>query len=220
MYDRIPYVLPFVCSAAALIVCKNAWYNEKKALFPKLVAVGIGCLALGSLHDVVYQFIHDSPMFEIYLSFLGTIGCFLFLLSANYGQLDRLFDDGSSSFLKYRIAALIVPAVMLALYMPIAFIDDISLGMKVFAFVGWIPMTAASYYNTKHAILPDCGFMFVKVVRPYNAAAIALEFSQAFYIVMNIYKLSTGIWISSIAVSLSVMAVLYYAKKGAEKWTI
>lgn len=220
MYDWISCVLPFVSSTAALIVCKDAWCNAKKALFPKLVALGIGCFALGSFHDIVYQFILGRQVFRIYLSFLGTIGCFMFLLSANYGQLDRLFDDGSRSFFKYRVTALVAPAVMLAIYMPIIFFDGIPFGMKVFAFLGWIPMTAASYYNAKHAILPDCGFMFVKVIRPYNAAAIALELSQAFYIVMSIYQLSAGILVSSIAVSLSLIAVLYYAKKGAAKWTI
>lgn len=220
MYSWIACILPFVCSTVALTVCRKTWFNEKKALFPKLVALGIGCLALGSLHDLVYLIVQSRQISGIYLSFLGIIGCFLFLLSANYGQLDRLFDDGSRSFLKYRLIALATPAVMLSLFIPIVFFDGIPLGMKIFAFLGWLPMSAASYYNTKHAILPDCGFVFVKVIRPYNIAAVALELSQALYIVMNVYRLSAGILVSSVAVSVSLMAVLFCAKRGAEKWTI
>lgn len=220
MYEWISCTLLLLCSVIALVVCKDAWFNEKKALFPKLVAAGLGCVALGSLHDVVYLLVRSKHVTGIYLSFLGTIGCFLFLLSANYGQLDRLFDDGSRLFKKHRIIALMAPVVIIMTYVPVIFSDGIPLGMKIFAFFGWLPMAAASYYNIKHAILPDCGFMFVKAVRPYNIAAIVLEFSQACHIVMRVYELTTGIMISSVAVSLSLMAVLYYAKRGAGKWTI
>lgn len=212
--------LPLLSVIAALIIGKSAWNAQKKALFPKLVAAGLGCMALGYLHDMVYYLIMGELARGIYVSFLGIMGCFLFLLSANYGQLDRLFDDGDKSFCKYRWLSLIAPAVIIISYLPVALSDSISFYMKCVGFLGWLVIAAASYYNLKHAIISDGGFSFVKAVRPYNFTAVILEVSQVCYLSARIFDIKWAIVVTSVFLSASLILLMYYAEKGATKWTL
>lgn len=220
MYDWISSGLPLLCSVVALILYREMWFNNKKALFPKLISLGVGCIALGALNDVTYLLVRNTQTNGIYIGFLGIIGCFLFLLSANYGQLDRLFDDSSKIFKKYRFIAILAPVIISGIFIPIFFASNLPISMRIFAFIGWLPLICASYYNLKHAILPDCGFVFVKAVRPYNITAIVLEISYTVYIVMRTYQLTVGVIITSVVISASLVALLYFAKKGVSKWTI
>lgn len=220
MYDWISSGLPLLCSVVALVLYKGMWLNGKKALFPKLVSLGVACVALGSLSDVTYLLVRNTQTNGFYIGFLGIIGCFLFLLSANYGQLDRLFDDSSKSFFKYRFIALLAPLSIVAIFIPVFFAPNLPVAMRVFAFVGWLPVICASYYNLKHAVLPDCGFVFVKAVRAYNIAAVVLELFYTVYIVMRVYQLTVGVLISSVVISASLVILLHLAKKGVSKWTI
>jgi hypothetical protein len=220
MYDWISGVLPLLCSVVSLIVYRKMWFNRKKALFPKLISAGIACVALGNLHDVTYLLVSNKPVNGLYIGFLGIIGCFLFLLSANYGQLDRLFDDSSKKFLKYRFIALVAPALIFAIFSPILLASNVPVSMRIFSFIGWIPIAFASYYNVKHAMLPDCGFVFVKAVRPYNITAFVLEISYSVHIVMRTYGIGIGILITSVVISVALVALIYFAKKGVSQWTI
>ena len=79
---------------------------------------------------------------------------FMFLLSANYGQLDTLADDGSASNLKFRLISWIAPVALIAVYLPIYFIGEsivtiISYNVVMFFLIN------ASRYHLKHLIIPD-----------------------------------------------------------------
>jgi hypothetical protein len=60
----------------ALMIGKNAWITSKLAWFPKFIAAGLGCMTLGCLHDTVYLFATGSYAKNIYIGYLGVIGCF------------------------------------------------------------------------------------------------------------------------------------------------
>ena len=50
MYYWISELVTLGGMIIALIIGKNAWATSKRAWFPKLVAAGLGCMALGCLH--------------------------------------------------------------------------------------------------------------------------------------------------------------------------
>ena len=204
----------------ALIIGKNAWAAPKGAWFPKFIAAGLGCMALGCLHDTVYLFVTGFYADDIYIGHLGVIGCFLFLISASYGQLDGIFDDRSNENRKYRLLALLAPLAMILVFIPSLRTDRLSLAMKVVHFIGWIPMIVASYFNFKHAILPDGGFAFVKAVRPYNIAATLFGFAEVVYLTMYMLKKPQMVMICAVMLAVSACCMMFFAKKGAEKWTI
>lgn len=220
MLKWITECVPLACAVVALIIGANAWTGGKRALFPKLVASAIGCYALGSLHEVVYYLVQGNLFGGIYLGFLGTVGCFLFLLSSSYGQLDRLFDDGNRAFRKWRLLPVIGSLAVVVLFAPIFFSEEMHLPMKLVAFLGWLPCILAAYYNGKHAIFPDCGFLFVKAVRPYNAIAFGFSLLQTVFLQMRIVNCAPGITICACLTGIFLIGLMYFAKKGAREWTI
>lgn len=220
MHYWVGELAPLLGAIIGLIIGGKEWASGKKALFPKLVAAGLGCMALGAIHDTSYFLITGNYSNGVYVGFLGTFGCFLFILSASYGQLDRLLDDRHSGDKKYRMLALAAPAILLLMFVPTLTSESITAPIKLLYFLGWLLITVASYYNCKHAILPDCGFVFVKAIRPYNIAALALEFSEALYLTMYRIECPWGVTISSVMVGAGLTALMYFAKKGAIRWTI
>ena len=220
MYYWISEIVTLGGMIIALIIGKNAWATSKRALFPKLVAAGLGSMALGCLHDTVYLFVTGSYANDIYIGHLGVIGCFLFLISASYGQLDGIFDDRSAENRKYRLLALLAPVAMMLIYIPSLYTDNLSKTIKVTDFIGWIPMIIASYFNFKHAIFPDGGFAFVKAVRPYNVAAVVFGYAEVLYLTMYTLEKPLMVVVCAVILAVSACCMMIFAKRGAEKWTI
>ena len=220
MYYWISELVALSGIITALIIGKKAWMTHKGAWFPKFVAAGLGCMALGCLHDTVYLLVTGHYADDICIGHLGVIGCFLFLISASYGQLDGIFDDRSRGNRKYRLLALVAPLAMTLIFIPSLHTDQLSPVMKVVHFIGWIPMIIASYFNFKHAILPDGGFAFVKAVRPYNIAATVFAFSEILYLTMYNLEKPQMVVICAGLEAISACCMMFFAKRGAEQWTI
>ena len=177
-------------------------------------------MALGCFHDTVYLFVTGSYAHDVYIGYLGVIGCFLFLISASYGQLDGIFDDRSKENRKYRILALAAPIAMMLLYFLSLSVVSRSPVMKVVNFAAWLPMIIASYFNFKHAILPDGGFAFVNAVRPYNVAATIFGYAEITYLTMYQLEKPKMVVVCAVILAVSACSMMYFAKRGAEKWTI
>ena len=220
MYYWISEIVTLGGMIIALIIGRKAWATSKRALFPKLIADGLGCMALGCLHDTVYLLVTGTYAHDINIGHLGVIGCFLFLISASYGQLDRIFDDRSKENKKYRLLAFLAPVAMLIVFIPSLLTDSLSPMLKVSEFLGWLPMIFASYFNFKHAIFPDGGFVFVKAVRPYNIAAVIFGFTEVVYMTMYTLEKPVLVVVCAAVLAVSACAMMYFAKRGAEKWTI
>jgi len=61
---------------------------------------------------------------------LARIGGFAFIFSASYAQMDGLVDDKTDSVAKYRIPAILAPAAMILLYIPVL-LSDMGIFIKV-----------------------------------------------------------------------------------------
>lgn len=220
MYYWISELVTLGGMIIALIIGRKGYTKPKGAWFPKYVAAGLGCMALGCLHDTVYLFVTGYYADNIYIGHLGVVGCFLFLISASYGQLDGIFDDRSKENRKYRLLALLAPAGMILIYILSMQASRTSETMKVLEFFGWLPMIAASYFNFKHAILPDGGYTFVKAVRPYNIAATVYGYAEILYLTMYILEKPLLVVVCAAVLAVSACCMMYFAKRGAEQWTI
>ena len=144
----------------------------------------------------------------------------MFLTSASYGQLDGIFDDRSKSNMKYRLLAVLAPAGIILFRFLSLRTENLSVAMKIVNFIGWLPIIIASYFNCKHAILPDGGFAFVNAVRPYNIAAVIFGYAEVVYLTTYTLEKPQLVVICSLVLAVSACCLMYFAKKGAEKWTI
>jgi hypothetical protein len=176
--------------------------------------------ALGSVYHLCQTVTSENLVEGFTPAYLGRIGFFLFILTASYGQLDKIVDDGSSKMRRARIIALIAPLLAMLLYIPNALIEDVETGTKVvYAFV-WIPAILCVYFNLKHAIIPDFDFGFIKAIKPFNVFVLFLEFAELVCLTAWDYYYPLQMALSSIVFGILCVCTMLAAKKGVEKWTI
>ena len=182
--------------------------------------MAMGCHALGSIYHLC-QILTTKTVYEGFTpAYLGRIGFFLFLITATYGQMDRIVDDGSRALKPSRVIALIAPICAVLLYLPSALMEDLPLATKITVALVWLPATVSVYYNLKHAIIPDLDFGFIKAIKPYNFLAMCLGFAELLCLTAWDHLHNAMLVISSFAFAGLCIAMMLAAKRGAEKWTI
>ena len=133
--------------------------------------------------------------------------------------MDGIMDDKTPQMKKTRYIAVAAPALLLVLWF-FNMISGISLPVKIMYSVLWIPAMLSSYFNLKHAIIPDLGFGFVKAIKPFNVAALAFTVFQLVHLTMWSYCGWIPLLISGTLFGSSCVAMIITADKGIKKWTL
>ena len=184
------------------------------------ITMAMASHALGSVYHLCQTLTTDEVVEGFTPAYLGRIGFFLFILTASYGQLDRIVDDGSSKMRRARIVAMAAPFLAVLLYIFNAMIEDVATATKVvYAFV-WIPAAVCVYFNLKHAIIPDFDFGFIKAIKPYNILVLLLSFSELLCLTAWDYYAPVAMAFAAIAFGVLCILTVVFAKKGVEKWTV
>lgn len=182
--------------------------------------MAMGSHALGSIYHLCQTLTSENIVDGFTPAYLGRIGFFLFILTASYGQLDGIVDDGSPKMRSARMLALIAPLLAALLYIPNTFFEEVPIATKVVYALVWIPAIISVYFNLKHAIIPDLDFGFIKAIKPYNIVVLLLSFTELFCLTAWYYYNFVLMAITAIVFcALSVCAMLF-AGKGVKKWTI
>ena len=216
----IAELVPLCATMFSFIYGIRKFFRKGKPLFLQSVTMAMGCHALGSIYHVCQTLTTETVLEGFTPAYLGRIGFFLFLITASYGQMDRIVDDGSSKFRPSRIIALAAPICAILLYLPNGFMEDLPTATKVSAGLVWLPASVSVYYNLKHAIIPDFDFGFIKAIKPYNILATCLGFAELLCLTAWNYLYATPLVISSFVFAGLCIAMMLMAKKGADKWTI
>ncbi len=172
---------------------------------------------LGKLFGLVSFLTVGGLPEHFHVGYLGTFGCFMFLFSANFGQMDGFIDDGSKATRKYRFWSLSAPGI-LALGMIPLFFSPASTAMRIVTVIVLIPALLSSYFNLKHLIFPDMGFGFVKAIRPCNLCALALAALCQTELISSAWQVE--FLHITIAILLSPVCVLliFAAERGTRLW--
>ena len=215
MQNIIFGLVSFLTAAFAFGYGAVKLFKKKKPMYLQLLVCAAGCFALQQLSYVVN--IWCGVTAAVSIGMLGIFGCNFFLLSANYGTLDKIVDDGKGSR-KARAISVIAPVIMavLAVFVFLSWKDK-DLFCAVMWLVMLLPALPASYFNLKHILLPIDPFELLRATRPCNIAALV------FYVVTAAYAICSAVGkggVLSVLMSLSVLALSLCAGKGAEKWGI
>ena len=216
----IAELVPLCATLGSFIYGLNKFFKKGKLLFLQSITMAMGCHALGSIYHLCQTLTTEEVLEGFTPAYLGRIGFFLFLITASYGQMDRIVDDGSKKIKPSRYIALIAPVCAALLYLPNGTMEDLPIETKIAVLLVWLPAIFSVYYNLKHAIIPDCDFGFIKAIKPYNIFAVCLGFAELLCLTAWDYLYNTQLVISSVVFSLLCVAMMHAAKKGAEKWTI
>lgn len=206
-------------SIVALIYGLYVTLSKKLPLYFQLSMAAIACLLLGYIFDICDYIVNGLLADGYMIGYLGSIGSFLFLLTASIGYMNGIMDDGSPQIKKCRYLALIAPVLVIILWIPNLF-ADVPMATKIVYTVLWIPATFSAYFNLKHAIIPDMGFGFVKAIRPFNMAALSFTFLQLIHLTLWNYCGWITLLISGFVFGSSCIAMIVTADKGVKKWVL
>ena len=216
----IAELVPLAATLFSFIYGLNKFFKKGKPLFLQSITMAMGCHALGSIYHLCQTLTTEEVLEGFTPAYLGRIGFFLFLLTASYGQMDRIVDDGSKKARPSRYIALLAPLCAVLLYLPNGTMEDLPLPTKIAVLLVWLPALFSVYFNLKHALIPDCDFGFIKAIKPYNILATCLGFAELLCLTAWDYLYNTQLVIATILFAALCVALIIAAKKGAEKWTI
>ena len=207
-----------ICALIGAIYGAVHFLTKRNALYLQMIACGTGCQMFARLFSVVYMALCGKLHREFNIGMLGIVGSFLFILSANYGQMDSLVDDGDPSLRPTRLKALAVPMVMLAVYVFFCFAESaVGLRLAVGLIAAFIVPTA--YYNFKHIIIFDVEEGIIEGLRKYNILALAYGFLVLLEYVFGYLGYRWLYVAACIGVGAVTVAMMPALKRGLEEWT-
>ncbi|MDD4291230.1 MAG: hypothetical protein PHX51_03190 [Clostridia bacterium] len=212
-------LLPFLGAGIGFIYGAKKLFKKKIALYMQLIVCALGCLMLGRLFALVNLVAIGSIPRGFQVGLLGTFGCFLFLFSANFGQMDGLVDGREKEYRKYRLLSLLAPACILAIYLPVLF-ADCGLEIKIVTAVIVFPILEAAYYNLKHLIMPDVDMGILDSIRKYNFVALILSLVCAIDLTLSAFECQIGLLINAVIMAAVCLVLVPTLDRGAKKWTI
>ena len=215
-------IVPFLASLGTFIYGVKHFFKKGKAYYLQIVTMAFGCYAMGSLYYLCQSITAEEVPEGFTAAYLGRIGFFLFLFTANFGQMDGLLDDRTPTFKKFRYLALLAPIAVALLYVP-CILTDMLMSTKISLVFMLLAAMCSSYYNFKHAIISDLGYGFVKAIRPYNICALILTFAELILHILWANADDFGFVIIAIVSALfSVMSAVTMValKRGVEAWKI
>jgi hypothetical protein len=216
----IAEIVPLFATLFSLVYGLKHFFKKGKPLFLQTITMAMASHALGSIYHLCQSLTSDTLIEGFTPAYLGRIGFFLFIITASYGQMDRIVDDGSAKMKPSRYIALLAPICAVLLYIPNYIIEDVPIRTKVVYALVWIPAVIAVYFNLKHAIIPNMDFGFIKAIKPYNILIMCLSFSELVCLTAWDYYYMIPLVISAVVFGGLCISTMIAAKKGAEKWTI
>ncbi len=211
-------VLSFLIAGLSFAWGMLVLFRKKRPMYFRLFAFATGCFALYLLSYVVSRWCGIVPSMSI--GAFSIFGAEFFLLSANYGTLDRLVDDGRNTKKARRlswVAPLVIAVLAVAEFL--AWLKEDIFTAEMWVVIA-IPAMAASYFNLKHLLLPMDELEILRATRYCNVSALFFYVITALYVIVS----SMGRTIVSgallVLMSLSVFGMTVSAIKGSEKWEI
>ena len=216
----IAELAPLAATLFSMIYGLKYFFKKGRPLCLQSITMAMACHALGSIYHICQSLTSEELIEGFTPAYLGRIGFFLFILTASYGQLDKIVDDGSSKMRRARVIALTAPLLALLLYIPNALIEAVPTSTKVVYALVWFPAIFCVYFNLKHAIIPDFDFGFIKAIKPYNIFVLLLSFSELLCLTAWDYYYPLQVAITSIVFGVLCVCTMIAARKGVKKWTV
>ena len=219
MLDVIYGVASFVIAAVAFWFGAVKLFTRKKPFYMKLLVCAAGCFMLEQQLLLINLWCGVHEVFSI--GMLGILGCNYFLLSANYGTLDKIVDDRAIENRPARLLAIIAPVIIALLCLNAFFAwRDKDIICDILWMLMLLPAIPASYFNLKHILLPEDPGGFLRATRNSNISALILYVIMTFFVRCSATDNSRLEGILSLLMSLAVLGITISAVKGAKKWGI
>lgn len=204
-------------SGFCLVYGLTKYLGKHVATFCTFVVSASGCYMLGHFYELLSDLIvgFDPTLFNV--GMLARIGGLAFIYSASFAQMDGLVDDGTNGVKKYRLLALIAPAILIVLYV-VVLLSQLTVFVKFIYGIIFAFACLASYYNLKHLIIPDISYGIISSIRTYSLFSILSTFFYGLMVVSSITGHTVLQAIFTILLAISYPCVVIAMEKGRKKW--
>ena len=206
----------FIIAAAGFLYGTSRLFKKGKPLYFQILICAVGCYAIEELFSIITIVCggYEEP---ITVGMLGIFGLDLFLFSANYGQLDKIVDDGKDK--RAKSLALVAPIIIFfAQIFFFLFGKNESAFTRITLILINLPSIPASYYNLKHLLLKNDDLGFLKATRWCNIMALAYyAFSHVFIFIYEVGN-PLAISLASVMNVIPILGLSIAATKGADLW--
>lgn len=208
-----------VLSVVALIYGIRKLLRRNIALYFQLIIGAVGCSILAYVFDLCELLTAGDVSEGFNIGYFGNIGSFLFLLTANFGCMDGILDDGTASVRRSRVIALAAPLVTALMFIPNLF-AGIRTGTMVMYILVWVCAAFTSYLSLKHAVIPDMGFGFVRAIRPFNISTLVFTALELTHLTLWNTRSWLPLIFSGVLLGVATLAMVITAERGVRRWTL
>ena len=208
-----------VCAGIGFGYGLYRFFRDESALYVRMIIFSIGSAMLGRLFETLQYLVNGQIESGFQVGMLGTVGSFMFLFSANFGEMDSIVDDHSPRFRKTRIISLAAPLLTALFWVVIVAAKGLNattipLGIET------IFIAQASYFHLKHLIIEDVEYGLIKAIRGYNLIALIYVLLCMLEMLVKSFALpSFCIIIVYILQCLVMLAFVPVLERGVKKWT-
>lgn len=192
--------------------------TEPGLLYPRLVTCGFGAFMMGRLHEIVSSLVTSSHNTQFNFGLLGTVSCFLFLFTANYGISGGIAGRCGTGTKRSVILPLLAPVLNIAICLPVFFseqpVTDIIICLALLIVV--IP---SSYLNLKLAFFPGNASDAAASVKGYNFTAALFSFFTMAEQSAHFLQLNIAATVSHVGICVCVVLSFLLLGKGVKTWT-
>ena len=206
------------CALAGLLIGLLSFFNKRQPLYSQLVTLAVGCAFLGRLYNIVVLICDGAIPRSFNTGVLATVGFFMFIFSANYGEIDSLCEKKLPGNRKYSFIALAAPVLLETEAVLIVAFSGGSLVLRL-TYAGVLTfIMLAAYFNLKHLLIKDVKGGFVGSIRGYNLIALLLELLYAAEIVFDAFDMYKPKSIVYLLMSVCLVAIIPVLKKEISNW--
>ncbi len=208
----------------AVLICALAYgvryfFFRPAPLYFRFMTCAVFCYTLSELLWTAYFFCYSKKPDGIALFSLGFFGCYLFMLSVNYGPMDSIIDEGGPAAKRARGIALIAPALLI-LVSTVSILLNPEAGFIYHAMMMLLqlPKLAASYYSLKHLLIKDENFGLSKAIRASNILALVIYALDMAGYIFEQHGMKTAYYVTAILVPVCLFGTLIAGKRGYARW--
>ena len=207
----------FVCACAGLIYGLAVMFKKKQPLYFKLAIFPIASQAFSRAFYIVTLLCYGGLPATFNIGFLGFAAFFLFLYLQNVGTIDNLLDDEHKEYRKYKLLALIVPTIEMAIALWVFVRGDATISVRISFVVLAALAGLAGYFNVKHALEPDVEGGIIRTLRRFNILCLVLEILTFAEVGLYSFGLTNPIIIQ---ILLGILYIIYLPllNKETKKW--
>lgn len=216
------------CAAAFLVAVIAFAYGAVRLLPMHTLAYfhfliwGVACFALLCLSACVSSLC--NIVYEPYVSLgsFGIVGVYIAFLCANFGVLDKTVDERTPDTRKARYLAFAAPSAGTALIVRLCaeYFSEGRTASGILLILLSIPMLFSCYLNVKHLMLPVDAMGILKATRGCNGMCLLFVLIEIFYMYAVAFDAVLFMNLFFFLHSVVLLLLMYFAVKGAEKWSL